>query len=512
MCGGPEWKREQVPDHKFDFVDTREFTDNGFFMRLKYLFLYLLMLKSFLVYISDIFTATTMLTTDGWSNDIYNSCPNTADGCVPVDFNIGKWVFFGCIIFSFLLLAYEAHKSRRIIKSRDISYAFTNVMANHYYSLRSYDHFCFFDHISNSTKRMDDYAFFVFFTFKGWKRLLLADGPRQAINAITLYSFYLSKQDSKNNEWDDFSKYFKGRDLIANILMCVMLFTVIVFAASLLLLMVAGVCYVPLLCIIRGNLKEYCCHKVDKRIAEIIRRRNKARHAKAAALAQKEAEGDFSHLKGQKGALPQPTLPTIALDDDLDDTASQHTRAAPGGAPSVYTASGDAYYYDQKQAQYAQEYPPMPGYNAQVPYDQYGNPSLATVYGEREPYFNDHHAYASTAQLHPGGEGHHGGYEPQYGHEQYGHEQYGHEQYGHEQYGYTDAQRHAGNDNGYAGYDAPALPGHPASSAPGAYDNQDYPSPTSGGPPPRGGYQPQGGHEQHGTDHKTGGAGGAYAM
>lgn len=33
-------------------------------------------------------------------------------------------------------------------------------------SLGSYDHFCFFNHISDSTKRMDDFAFFVFFTFK----------------------------------------------------------------------------------------------------------------------------------------------------------------------------------------------------------------------------------------------------------------------------------------------------------------------------------------------------------
>ena len=57
-------------------------------------------------------------------------------------------------------------------------------MANNYYSLRaffryvftfspnersssgSYDHFCFFNHISNSTKTSDDFAFFVFFTFK----------------------------------------------------------------------------------------------------------------------------------------------------------------------------------------------------------------------------------------------------------------------------------------------------------------------------------------------------------
>lgn len=55
MCGGPKWKREEVADHKvrslytgaiwfqvlrggtlqFDFLDTTEFHDKGWFMRLK---------------------------------------------------------------------------------------------------------------------------------------------------------------------------------------------------------------------------------------------------------------------------------------------------------------------------------------------------------------------------------------------------------------------------------------------------------------------------------------------
>lgn len=38
-------------------------------------------------------------------------------------------------------VGYEARKSKKIIASRDISYAFTNVMASNYYSLReSADH------------------------------------------------------------------------------------------------------------------------------------------------------------------------------------------------------------------------------------------------------------------------------------------------------------------------------------------------------------------------------------
>lgn len=185
-------------------------------------------------------------------------------------------------------------------------------MANRYYSLRmfiiastvghsvhsvagSYDHFCFFDHICNSTKRKDEFAFFIFFTFKsksseflssyelwrpsiGWKRLLLSDGPRQTINALTLYSIYLAKKN--NGPWYDVPKYFAGNSLSTSALTVSTFFTFVIFAGSLLLLIIAGLCYIPLLCYIQGNLKvsfvvtrtrswftsfqEYVCHKVDK--------------------------------------------------------------------------------------------------------------------------------------------------------------------------------------------------------------------------------------------------------
>lgn len=409
MSGGPAWKREIVPDHKFDFIDTREFTDNGFLMRLKYLWLYIIILKSFLVYLSDIFTATTMLTTSTWSNQIFNDCQHQ-DGCFYIPFDVGKWLFVGCIIFGFLLLAYEARKSKKIIASRDISYAFTNVMANHYYSLRSYDHFCFFDHISNSTKKKDDFAFFIFFTFKSWKRLLLSDGPRQTINALTLYSIYLAKNNK--GSWYDVSKYFAGNSLSTSALTVSTFFTFVIFAGSLLLLIMAGIFYIPLLCYIQGNLKEYVCHKVDKRIAEVIKRRNKERLAKAAALAKKEAMGDFSHLKNKKGEivgkpLPQPTLPNLSVDDD-DDDAGSISKRGPGGAYN------QDYYFDQKSiapsyhtnpagADYT-DYPPMPAYNAGYSHQTAGtfnqyNPSTASYEPQHQPYEEE---YGSTVHLQEG--------------------------------------------------------------------------------------------------------------
>lgn len=80
----------------------------------------------------------------------------------------------------------------------------------------------------------------------GWKRLLLADAPRQVINGITLYSF------GKSENWTtDLSAYFGGGILKAGIIIT-MLFTVIIWAGSALLLIVAALMYVPLLCYIQG--------------------------------------------------------------------------------------------------------------------------------------------------------------------------------------------------------------------------------------------------------------------
>ncbi|KZT60173.1 hypothetical protein CALCODRAFT_492758 [Calocera cornea HHB12733] len=388
-CSGPTWKREEVPEHKFDFVDTRDYRDNSFWTSLRYIWLYIIVIKSFLVYVSDIFTAITMLSTNRWTSSIYTKC-NTSNNCsVQVNFDIGKWVFVGCIIFGFLLLLYESRKARKIILSRDISYAFTNVMANDYYSLRSYDHFCFFCQIANSTKRMDEFAFFIFFTFKGWKRLLLADGPRQCINAIVLFSFA-----QVNNFSTDWKLYYDGSILTAGLLIS-MLFTVVVFAGSLIMLIAAAVLYIPLLCHIRGNLKEYCCHKVDKRISELVKRKVRQRVAKQAALARKEAAGDFSHYKNKKGAapLPQPTLPKLSVEDDYESQA---------GYAAEQEQWNDLKAPLPDYAPPAIDYPPNLSYPPYPPRQPAYSPSASSPYAERQyvPYSStslDENAYNDAA-------------------------------------------------------------------------------------------------------------------
>jgi hypothetical protein len=394
MCQPADWKREVVPDHKFDFIDTRDYHDNSFGTRIKYFWLYILILKTFLVYVADIYTGVTMASSDNWSNVIFANCKFGEGNCFIIPFSVGKWLFIGSIIFSFLLLAYEARKAKKIIASRDISFAFTNPMANSYYSLRSYDHFCFFCNIENSTKKTDDFAFFIFFTFKEWKRLLLADGPRAVINGMTLASFVLAKLKANAASKTplnpfDLSLYFGedvAKEATTNLMLGTMIFTVLIFAGSLILLIAAGILYVPLLCYIQGNLKEYCVHKVDKRIDELVKRKHKQRMAKQNALARKEAAGDFSHKKdGMGDGLPQPTLPNLSVDDD-DDKSIRPLRAPM--APSLHYASSiNTDYYDKSE--YGGDYPPMPGYDQYPPHTgEYHNDPYANEYLHQSPAYS----------------------------------------------------------------------------------------------------------------------------
>lgn len=48
-----------------------------------------------------------MLTTNHWTTAIHNKC---GDNCyIKIPFEIAKWIFVGCIIFSFLLVRLHLH-------------------------------------------------------------------------------------------------------------------------------------------------------------------------------------------------------------------------------------------------------------------------------------------------------------------------------------------------------------------------------------------------------------------
>lgn len=155
-----------------------------------------------------------------------------------------------------------------------------------------------------------------------------------------------------------------------------MIFTVVVWAGSAVLLLIAAIMYIPLLCHIQGNLKEYCCHKIDKRfvapevsiqlelmarsmmnrIAEMMKKKTRKRLLQEAAKARKEAAGDYSHLKDKKGNLKQkpmaqPTLPKVDLYDE-------ETRYKRDNSYSDLSMRKDPLYFQSTTSLPGHAYPP----------------------------------------------------------------------------------------------------------------------------------------------------------
>ncbi|CAH1762061.1 8607_t:CDS:2 [Entrophospora sp. SA101] len=294
MCfSAAKWKREQVQDHKFDFVNIKEFKEESWLRKIRYSFVFLVVIKSVLVYVGDLWTAGILLFLGHWGTSIQPVIPIA----------VSKWIFLGSILASFLLLILDGVKAKSILISKDISYTFTNTVAYRYYTVKSYSYYCFFSQINNSQKITDRIAFFVFFTFKGWKRLLFAEAPRQVINGFTLFTIFKSNKSRKYFDLDAYESISN----VQTFAVFVMMFTVCALIISATMLIFAFLLYIPLLCHIRGNLKEFCCHKIDKRITEILKKKSKKRYQQK----QLEASEKKKTMQTDPRPLREPTLPTI---------------------------------------------------------------------------------------------------------------------------------------------------------------------------------------------------------
>ncbi|KAI9484136.1 MAG: hypothetical protein EXX96DRAFT_648776 [Benjaminiella poitrasii] len=307
---GPKWKRELVPDHKFDFIDIEEFREHSFMLVIRYFILLCSVIISFLVYGADLWSAAILLIYDKWSLSTQPEIP----------FYISKWIYVACIALSFMLLAWEIRKTRSVMATRDISMAVTNPLAYQTYAVKSYSYFCLLRKIKSSTRWSDVVIFYVFYTLKGWKKIIIAQGPRQIIAGITVYALLKSAWTDKNSGGfrfsDDWDTY--GKDWQQRLTLILMSFTCILWILSMLLILFAVFLYFPVLCQIQGNLKEYCCHKIDKRIDELLQKQRKER------IRQKEKAYNNSNnsLKtnnatnrkgGDESHVPLPTLPNVDL-------------------------------------------------------------------------------------------------------------------------------------------------------------------------------------------------------
>ncbi|KAF9584312.1 hypothetical protein BGW38_006907 [Lunasporangiospora selenospora] len=179
-------------------------------------------LKAILVFCGDIWTCTILIISGSWTSEIRPA----------IDISIARWIFTACILLSFILIAFDFKKANKVIKSQDIS------------------------------KR-------------GWKHLVV-QAPRQVINILTLIAF-MSTLGFDLDNLDAIKQIMPNLRNEDKFTFCVMVFTSLMFVFSAIATFLAHILWIPLVSKVKGNLKEYVCYKMDKRIDNIIKKTTRQR-------------------------------------------------------------------------------------------------------------------------------------------------------------------------------------------------------------------------------------------
>ena len=100
--------------------------------------------------------------------------------------------------------------------------------------------------------------------YLGWKRFLLAETPRGVINTIVLVKF-ITANGGLNSSFIENIAADVNLSNSSKMATVTMTFSALIYYITSAFVLSAVLLYPFLLCQIRGNLKEYCCHKIDKR-------------------------------------------------------------------------------------------------------------------------------------------------------------------------------------------------------------------------------------------------------
>ncbi|KAL2135773.1 hypothetical protein VTI74DRAFT_6978 [Chaetomium olivicolor] len=321
---------EVKPEQKWDFISLNDFKSASCFSPFAYAFLWFSLFISIAVYAVDVFTAYQLLAFNRWSSQI--------EPTQIVPFDVSKWIFSVCIILSFVNLAYEYFRAIAIMRRGSVAECFLDSLAARLESIRigsgrGWKRFLVFAELTKSKKGAEYIALFTFFSFQSWIRVLLCSGPRQAINALTLYSIYKANLQINATSFESsFADFFDKIKALASqeprqaVILSGMAFTLIIWVFSFLSLLLAALFFVFFLWryIPRedGGLTGFCERKVNKRLKQIVQKKiNKAmaedeRKRRKAELKAAKKNGD------ERPVTMKPSLPVLKDDDGLPQMPS----------------------------------------------------------------------------------------------------------------------------------------------------------------------------------------------
>lgn len=322
---------EIQPEQKWDAICLQDFKSKSVFTYLAYGYLYFSILLSLAVYGVDIFTAINLLAFNQWSSSI--------EPTQLLNFDQTKWIFAGTIIASFVNLIFEHFRAWRVRKRGSVAECYLDNLAVRLESARlgggrGWRRFLVFAELTKSRKGAEYVALFSYFSLQSWIRVLVCSGPRQVVNALTLYGIYrlnLTPTDASSFE-STIGGFFSNIETLAAentrqaVILSGMLFTLVIWVFSFLFLLLGILFYVFFLWhyIPRqdGGLHGYCERKVNKRLKSIVTKKINKVFAKE-ELKRTQAQGKAGKLAGEPSLLDrQATLPTfmdVEKGDDLPE-------------------------------------------------------------------------------------------------------------------------------------------------------------------------------------------------
>ena len=213
--------------------------------------------------------------------------------------------------------------------------------------MRSWRRFLVFAELTQSKKGVDYVALFSYFQFQGAVRIIVAQGPRQAINAITLYAVMkavlLPNQDANGTQFFTNVKVLAQTQHEHAVILFTMLFTLVIWAVSAICLVFSCFAYVLFLWHYIGwNLTRYCKRKIEKRLKKIVAiaiDKELSRQQRLRERVGSKRTGLFSRSNSTVAGLPlQPTLPAV-FDENNTDAMSISTTISRQNSAASSTSS-----------------------------------------------------------------------------------------------------------------------------------------------------------------------------
>ncbi|KAL8669902.1 MAG: hypothetical protein Q9168_005536 [Polycauliona sp. 1 TL-2023] len=332
-CSGQREKLEDAhAEQKWSYINLGDFRSTSCYSILSYIILYIFIFISVAVYAVDIFTAANLLFFNRWSGQVKPV----------ISFKIARWLFAACILISLILLVYRWIRALRVIKSGVVAASYLDPLAVRIQCIRPGDRgrgfrrFMVFGALTEGRKGAEYVALFTYFSFEAWMRIIFAQGPRQLLNAQTLYSVMQADllpadQHAAKDGRSNMSQFWANVGVLAShnreqaAILFGMLFTLVIWLISVISLLLACIFYLTFLWrhipASDGSLARYCRRKVDSRLSKIVSKKVDKALARGERLRAQDSAKAFT---GERPAhmKRQPTLPLV--DEDHHSLGPAH--------------------------------------------------------------------------------------------------------------------------------------------------------------------------------------------